>query len=245
MENEPILEGTTGAYQNLLSVENLRGRSVIFSALGDDEAKAFIKMARIVKHPARHTVFQIGEAGDNLQIVLRGRVKVSLISPGGKEVILSILQAGDIFGEMALFDGEPRSATVTTLEECVLLVIWRRDFLPFLESTPVVALKLLAALSSRLRATNELVGNLSFLGLSAHLARTLLNLVQNHGTVMPDGIAINLKLSQEELGNLIGVSRESVNRQIRHWVEAGIIDFSQGIILVKDSDALLRETLVS
>lgn len=234
---------TVGQPPTAMDIAELRKRSVIFAALSDEEAATIMQLARVVNHPARHTVFQVGEAGDHLLVVMQGRVKVSLISPDGKEAILSILEPGDVFGEMALLDGEPRSASVATMENCSFLVLWRRDFLPFLERNPQVALKLLAALSKRLRSTNDMVGNLSFLHLPARLARILLNLGQQYGKLTAEGIAIGLKLSQEELGNLVGVSRESVNRQIRVWVESGVLDYTHGTIILKDSDVLFRESL--
>ena len=226
-----------------MDIDELRKRSVVFAALNDEEAATLMQLARVVNHPAKHVVFQEGEAGDHLLVVMQGRVKVSLISPDGKEAILSILEPGDVFGEMALLDGEPRSASVTTMENCAFLVLWRRDFLPFLERNPQVALKLLAALSKRLSSTNDIVGNLSFLHLPARLARILLNLGQQYGKLTAEGIAIGLKLSQEELGNLVGVSRESVNRQVRLWVESGVLDYTHGTIILKNSDALFRESL--
>ncbi len=221
----------------------LRERSLIFSTLSDAELTALMHLARVTHHGARHVVFREGEPGDHLLVLLRGRVKVSLVSAEGKEVILSLLEPGDVFGEMALLDGEVRSASVTTMEECTFLTLGRCDFLTFLERTPGVALKLLAALSRRLRATNELVGSLSFLGLAARLARVLLNLMQQYGRIGEHGIVISLRLSQEELGNLAGVSRESINRQLRAWVDAGYIDISHGNIVVKQADALFREAL--
>lgn len=239
----PLDPQTLGHHPTAMDIAGLRKRSVIFEALSDEEAASLMQMARKINHPARHTVFQEGEPGDHLLVVLEGRVKVSLISPDGKEAILSILEAGDVFGEMALLDGEPRSATVTTMDKCVFLVIWRRDFLPFLERNPQASLKLLAALSKRLRATNDMVGGLSFLNLPARLARILINLGQQYGKLTAEGIAIGIKLSQEELGNLVGVSRESVNRQIRLWVETGVLDYTHGTIVLKNSDVLFRESL--
>lgn len=227
----------------VVNIEKLRQRSVLFSVLNDDDANAIINLGRIVQHPAKHIVFQVGEVGDHLFILLDGRVKVSLTSADGREAILSILEPGDVMGEMALLDGDVRSATVTTMDACSFLVLWRRDFLPFLEKNPDVALKLLSGLSKRLRATNDMVGNLSFLNLPARLARILINLGQQYGKVTDNGIAIGLKLSQEELGNLVGVSRESVNRQIRLWVEASVLDYTHGTIILKNSDALFRESL--
>ena len=235
---------TSGKNANV-DIELLRQRSVLFSALSVEDAGTIIQLGRVVRHPAKHIVFQVGESGDHLLILLEGRVKVSLTSAEGKEAILSILEPGDVMGEMALLDGETRSATLTTMDVCSFLVLWRRDFLPFLEQNPHVALKLLAGLSRRLRATNDLVGNLSFLNLSARLARILINLGQQYGKLTSTGIAIGIKLSQEELGNLVGVSRESVNRQIRLWVEAGVLDYTHGTLTLKNSDVLFRESLNS
>lgn len=220
----------------------LRQRSVLFSVLNDEDATAIIRLGSLVHYAEKQSVFQVGDAGDHLLILLSGHVKVSLTSFDGKEVILSILEPGDVMGEMALFDGEPRSASLTTLDACSFLALWRRDFLPFLENNPQVALKLLAGLSRRLRSTNDLVGNLSFLNLSARLARVLLNLAKHYGTQTAAGVAISLKLSQEELGNLVGVSRESVNRQIRIWVEADVLEYTQGTLIIKKLDALVRDS---
>ncbi len=229
----------------LIDLAALRQNSVLFAALSDADAWELIQLARQESLPAKHAVFQVGQAGDSLHIVLRGSVKVSLLSEEGKEAILSILGAGEVFGEMSLFDGEPRSATVTTMEPCHFLVLRRQVFLPFLEKRVHVMLELIAEMSKRLRATNDLVGNLSFLNLSARLARILLNLVQQYGKVTPNGIVIGLKLSQEELGHLVGVSRESVNRQVRIWVDSGLIDYDHGTLVVLNSDALFREALAS
>ena len=229
----------------LIDLAALRQNSVLFTALSDADAWELIRLSRQESAPTRHAVFQVGQPGDSLHIVLEGRVKVSLLSEEGKEAILSILGAGEVFGEMSLFDGEPRSATVTTMEPCRFMVLRRQVFLPFLEKRIHVMLELIAEVSRRLRATNTLVGNLSFLNLSARLARILLNLVQQYGKVTPQGIVIGLKLSQEELGHLVGVSRESVNRQVRLWVETGLIGYDHGTLIVLNSDALFREALAS
>jgi len=229
----------------LIDLAALRQNSVLFSALSDEDAWELIGLSRQESVSARQTLFQEGQAGDSLHIVLEGRLKVSLLSEEGKEAILSILGAGEVFGEMSLFDGEPRSATVTAMEPCRFLVLRRQSVLPFLEKRVPVMLELIAEMSRRLRATNTLVGNLSFLNLSARLARILLNLIQQYGKVTAQGIVIGLKLSQEELGHLVGVSRESVNRQVRHWVEAGLIDYDRGTLVVLNSDALFRAALTS
>jgi CRP/FNR family cyclic AMP-dependent transcriptional regulator len=229
----------------LINLAALRQNSVLFAALADAEAWELIGLARQESAPAKHAVFQVGQTGDSLYIVLEGRVKVSLLSEEGKEAILSILGAGEVFGEMSLFDGDSRSATVTTMEPCRFLVLRRQIFLPYLEKRVHVMLELISEMSQRLRATNTMVGNLSFLNLSARLARILLNLVQQYGKVSKQGIVIGLRLSQEELGHLVGVSRESVNRQLRNWVESGLIEYDHGTLIVLNSDALFREALAS
>ncbi len=237
MASEPLFE------PRQIDLTALRQGSVLFATLSDADAWELIGLARQENVPARQTIFQVGQKGDSLHIDLEGRVKISLSSEEGKEAILSILSAGEVFGEMSLFDGEPRSAAVTTMEPCRFLVLRRQALLPFLEKRPQVMLELIAEMSRRLRATNTLVGNLSFLDLSTRLARILLNLVQQYGKLTDQGIVIGLKLSQEELGHLVGVSRESVNRQLRLWVEAGVIAHDHGSLIVRDSDALFREAL--
>jgi CRP-like cAMP-binding protein len=215
----------------------------LFASLGDDEIAAIVNLAQSVNYPARKVIFREGEPGDHLLIVLNGRVKVSLTSPEGKEAILSFMGPGETLGEVALLDGDARSATVTAMENCSCLVIWRRDFLPLLGKYPNLALKLLEAMARRLRSTSDLVGSLSFLHLPARLARILINLGQHYGRVTPEGIQINLKLSQEELGNLAGVSRESVNRQLRAWEEEGVLGLGHGTLVLKKSDVLFRISL--
>ncbi|HNU63115.1 MAG TPA: Crp/Fnr family transcriptional regulator [Thiobacillaceae bacterium] len=228
-----------------INPDQLRQQSALFAAMDTADLHAVMALARNEAHPARHVIFREGEEGDRLLLLLEGRVKVSLSSAEGKEAILSILEPGQLIGEMSLLDGGARSATVTTMDVCRFLAIRRRDFLVFLERHPRVALALLQALSLRLRATNDQVGNLSFLNLPARLARILLNLGQQYGKHTGEGIVIGLKLSQEELGNLVGVSRESVNRQVRLWVEAGLLDYAHGILIIKDSDTLFREALAA
>ncbi len=204
----------------------------------EDEIAELLRHARVIEAPARHILFHAGEAGDSLYVLLAGKVKISLLSVEGKEAILSLLGAGDVFGEMSLLDGLPRSATVTSLEDCRLLLIGRQDFVQFLKRHADVALNLLAALSQRLRTTNNLVENLSFHHLPSRLARLLMDLGQRHGKVEPAGVEIGLRLSQEELGNLVGASRESVNKQLRAWAESGLLEYQQGIIVIKKVDAL-------
>lgn len=219
-----------------VDLPTLRTRSVIFSALHDQDCRNLLDLARIVVVPPRKTVCQSGEPGDAMYVVMSGRAKVSLVSQDGKEIILSFIEPGQVFGEMSLLDGLPRSANVSTMEESRLLVLWRKDLVPYLEQHPGVTLKLLAALSQKLRKTNGLIEDLYFLNLPARLARLLTNLSEQYGKTVPQGREIGLKLSQEELGNLVGSSRESINKQFRIWVEAGLMEYQQGILVIKQPE---------
>lgn len=235
--------GMSGALQQAspvaaVDLPTLRHRSMIFSALSDEDCRDLLNLAKVVVVPARKIVCQAGEPGDALYVVLGGRAKVCLVSEQGKEIILSFIEPGQVFGEMSLLDGLPRSAVVTTMEESRLLMLRRHDFLPYLESHPVVTLRLLAALSQRLRKANGLIEDLSFLNLPARLARLLLSLGEQYGEQEAVGLEIKLKLSQEELGNLVGSSRESINKQFRIWVEDGVMEYAHGAIVLKRPDAL-------
>lgn len=235
----------TGAMAPICDLAALRERSLVFAAMTEAEIDELLRGARLVELPARRVVFHAGEAGDSLYVLLSGKVKVSLLSADGKEAILSLMGAGDVFGEMSLLDGLPRSATVTSLEDCRLMQIGRQDFVQFLKRHADVALKLLAALSQRLRTTNNLVENLSFHHLPSRLARLLLDLGQRHGKPAPNGVEIGLRLSQEELGNLVGASRESVNKQLRAWADAGLLEYRQGAIVIRKVDALFMQSLTA
>lgn len=177
---------------------------------------------------ARGLVCRQGEPGEALYIVMSGKLKVTTQSEDGREVILAILEDGDTFGEMSLLDGRPRSASVSTVQESELLVIKRHDFLSCLERHPKVSIALLVILSSRLRDIDAMVEDMRFLDIRSRLAKTLLRLAQQHGRTTPGGgVRLDLNLSQEDLGNLIGATRESVNKQLRSWEEDGVLGLCQ------------------
>lgn len=225
--------------------DSIRKSGMLFTALSDDELDGILALAKFVNFPARKMIIQEGEPGDFMLVILDGRAKVSLISIDGKEAILSLLGNGEAVGEMSLLDGDRRSANVTALQACRCLVISRLDFLPFLERHPRVALKMLEALSRKIRATNELVGSLSFKNLPGRLARILINLSERYGQANAQGMRINFRLSQEDLGNLAGVSRESVNRQLHAWEDEGILQLEHGAVTILKQDVLIREALAS
>jgi CRP-like cAMP-binding protein len=145
---------------------------------------------------------------------------------------------GEVFGEVAVLDGQPRSATITALERCELMIIQRNDFFHFLEKNPTAAIKLMAVLARRLRHLSERVEDSTFLEIPARLAKQLVHLGTRYGKPTDDGLRIELKLSQQELGDLVGATRESVNKQIRAWVGDGIVAQHKGRLVIVDLERL-------
>ena len=209
----------------------------LFRDLRDEEFNAMLAHARLEQRKAQEVIFRQGMPGQGLIAVLSGRVKVTS-SVAGKEIVLNIINAGEVFGEMALLDGGPRSADAVTVTPCELLVIDRRDFVPFLEANPSVCIRLLAVLSQRLRQTSEQVQDILFLDLRAQLAKTLLRLAEQQRAQAGPDRDIVVALSQRELSHLVGRSRESINKQLREWQDAGIVALALGKVTIRDFKAL-------
>jgi CRP/FNR family cyclic AMP-dependent transcriptional regulator len=181
-------------------------------------------------------IFTQGDPGANLCIVEEGRVRIVVSSDDGKELTLRVLGPGEFFGELALLDGEPRSADAVAQEPCQLLLLQRDDFLRFVESRPRVAIALLSALSRKLRFTTRQAQDVAFLDVPARVARTLLHLAD---TGEPDGQR-TCRLTQAELAATIGVTRESVNRWLGYFAARGLIRPSRGAITILHPDRLRR-----
>jgi CRP-like cAMP-binding protein len=184
-------------------------------------------------------IYQRGDNGSSMVVVLRGRVRISTVSGDGKEVTLNVINPGEVTGEIALLDGKPRSADATAIEDTTLLVIERRHFLPFVRRNEDLFLRLLAVLCSRLRQTSTALEEIALFDLPIRLARVLLKLADDYGRPNAAGTRIDLKLSQRDLSNLVASSRESVNKQLRTWRENGTIDLENGFLVLR-RPAVLR-----
>jgi CRP/FNR family cyclic AMP-dependent transcriptional regulator len=185
-------------------------------------------------------VFQQGDTGSYMAAVLSGRIRISSTSPEGREVTLNMIDAGEIFGELALLDGKPRSADATALEDSSLMVVDRRHFLPYLTSNNALALRVINVLCERLRDTSETLGNFAMLDLPGRLARKLLSLAAEYGHESNGRIRLEIRLSHTDLGRFVGSSRESVNKQMRAWEEEGIVARDTGRIAVCKPGILQR-----
>ncbi|HET9245052.1 MAG TPA: Crp/Fnr family transcriptional regulator [Xanthobacteraceae bacterium] len=193
---------------------------------------SYMKTRRVVRGT---TIFAKGDPGTGLMGVLAGTVKVSVASADGKDIVLNLFHEGEVFGEIALLDGRPRTADATAMSDCELVVIERRDFVPFLSNHPDVMLKFIEILCSRLRRTSEQVQDITFLNLPTRLAKTLLQL-----TAAEDGSATARKaaVTQREISQMIGISRESTNKQLRAWAKRGWIRLERGGVNVVAPDKL-------
>ena len=209
-----------------------------FSKLAASERDTLLSRARAKRFRAGEIIFHKGVPGDSMMAVLSGQVRISAPGVDGREIVLNTIEAGQVFGEIALVDGGPRTAEAAAATDCELLFLDRRDFLPFLESHPSLALALLLIVCQRLRQTTEQVEDVMFLPLPERLARKLLQLAATHGRQTPEGVRIESGLSQRELGNLLGLSRESINKQLSAWHRQAILNTDGGIITLVDLEAL-------
>jgi CRP/FNR family transcriptional regulator, cyclic AMP receptor protein len=177
-----------------------------------------------------------GDPGSSLFAICRGTVRISAPSVDGHDAVLNLIGKGDIFGEIALLDGRPRTADAVAITDCELFVIERRDFLPLMKEEPEIALKLIEILCAKLRRTTEQAENLMFLHLPGRLAKALLRLSEGDGHACERKVAV----TQKDLGNIIGMSRESTNRQLRIWQEQGWVRLERGGIVILSAKALER-----
>jgi CRP/FNR family cyclic AMP-dependent transcriptional regulator len=205
----------------------------IFGIFGPDLLRQLRSHARLRTVERSATVFAKGDPGASLFAILEGQVKVISFSAQGKYAVFNVLGAGDIFGEIALLDGGERTADVMAITDCKLLVIERRDFLPLVHSRPDIAQKLIEVLCARLRNTSRQVEEVMFLDLSAKLARMLLRLRENSG-------GQTIALTQNEVAQMIGASRESTNKQLRDWENLDWIRLERGEIVLIDIQSLAR-----
>ena len=185
----------------------------------------------------REVVLRKGDPAMQMYVIAKGRLKAITAGAEGRQAALSIMGPGEVFGEVALLDGEPRSATIRALEPCELIILNRNEFYHFLERNPSAAIGLLQVLARRLRRLSERVEDSTFLEIPGRLAKALVRLAQRYGRDVGDGTRIELKLSQQELGDLVGATRESVNKQLRAWQSDGLLEQEKGRVILKDVEA--------
>jgi len=213
------------------------GRIWIFEGLAAEELARLAALARTRVYKAREAIVEKGDPPRELFVLLSGRAKVLTRGSEGADAALNVMGPGQVFGEVAILDGQPRSATVVALEECEIAAIDVQAFRDFLAASPV-ALKLLGVLAGRVRELTTRLEDRVFLDVPARLAKQLLWLAENHGARTAAGAQIELRLSQQELGDLIGATRESVNKYISEWTRSGVLKQGRDRLEIFDLDAL-------
>jgi CRP-like cAMP-binding protein len=204
----------------------------------DLEAEAFEQLCRYAKHTTLKrgaTIFSKGDPGTTLIAVISGTVKISISSPDGRNAILNLIGAGEIFGEVALLDGLARTADATANTNCELFIIDRREFIPFVHSQPTLAMKFIELLCARLRWTSDQVEQVILQDLPGRLASALLRLTEKH-KFAPQGRTI--AITQQELSEMVGMTRESINKQLRAWAARNWVRLEHGAIVVLKPEAL-------
>ena len=215
-------------------IELLRRHAVLgqLPAEALEQLSAYVARRRVERGAA---IFAKGDPGQGLMAVVRGSVKISLPSASGREVVLNRVLAGEVFGEMALFDGQPRSADATAIEDCELLVVDRRNLLHLMHQKPEVAVKLLEVLCARLRRSNEQFEHTMFMSLPVRLAKLLLRFADSADSNEPRP---KIAITQRELSQMIGASREATNKQLRAWEKRGWVRLERRTFTVLDHAAL-------
>ena len=214
----------------------LLGECYLFRELEAEERNVLFGRVRVRTYAAGETIFLMGAPGDSMMAVLNGSVRISVPSPEGKEIVLTILQPKEVFGEIALLDGKERTADARAMTACTLAVLERREVLSFLQRYPQVWPKIVEVLCNRLRNTDQHIAELALLELPARLAKCLLRLANDEEGA--NNARIEIQLSQRELGNLCGATRESINKCLRGWQRRGIVEIEESLVRVANRTAL-------
>lgn len=195
----------------------------LFNILNTDDVRVISNIAYVKTHPKGYVVFQEGEKGDALYIILKGKVKVSLYGDDGREYILDIIGKDGFFGELSLIDELPRSANIITIEDCEFLVLRRNDFIKLLMENPAITVNILKTMSTRLRAADERIKGLAFFSVEGRILQYLMELGEEVGVKIKNNIIIENGPSQIEIASSCGCSRETVSRMLKSLVQKGII----------------------
>jgi CRP-like cAMP-binding protein len=210
----------------------------LFAALDSEGAAALRASLTETVVPKGDALFVEGEPGDRMYVIVDGKVKLGQTSSDGRETLLGVLGPGEMFGELSLFDPGARTSTATALTDVVVLGLSHDQLLPWLAGRPEVASALLQALARRIRRTNEAMADLVFSDVPGRVAKALMDLGEKFGTVTPDGLMVTHDMTQEELAQLVGASRETVNKALADFAQRGWIRLESRQVLILDVERL-------
>jgi CRP/FNR family cyclic AMP-dependent transcriptional regulator len=205
----------------------------IFAELTDDDIASLARLTARKRYPKDTVVFFENEEGDTFFMILEGRIKVTILGDDGREIILSVLGPGDFFGEMALLDNEPRSATAIAVEETELLSLQRVDFQSVLTDNRSIVSALIKVLTSRLRRANHQISTLALLDVYGRVARVIVDMAREEGKRLKDGRIAFRRATHQEIANRIGTTRETVTRMLKDLERQGLIHIEGKEIVVQ------------
>jgi len=215
-------------------------KAPLFTALDDAASASLLASMVSVKIPKGTILFAEGDGGDQLYVIAEGKLKLGTSSGDGRENLLSILGPGEMFGELSLFDPGPRTSTATAVTDAKLLSLGQEKLLPWLVENPKVSLQLLARLAQRLRRTNDAVGDLVVSDVPGRVAKALIDLGERFGKKTDEGLFVHHDLTQEELAQLVGASRETVNKALADFAGRNWLKLDGRAVLITDFERLSK-----
>jgi len=221
-------------------MEDVLRQAPLFVALDNEAAGALRSTMVEVKISRGDDLFVEGDPGDRLYVIVDGKIKLGTTSSDGRESLLAVLGPGEMFGELSLFDPGPRTATATAIVDSKVLALSHEDLGPWLNGRPAVSQELLKSLAQRLRRTNEALADLVFSDVPGRVAKALLELSEKFGTRRDDGLYVAHDMTQEELAQLVGASRETVNKALAEFAQRGWVKLEPRAILLVETERLNR-----
>ena len=221
-------------------MDEVLARAGLFQGVAPEAVEALAAGLEMGDYGRGETVFSEGEQGDTLYIVITGKVKIGRRATDGRENMLSVMGPSDMFGELSLFDPGPRTATATVLTDATLASLAHTSLRPWIQDRPEIAEQLLRVLARRLRRTNDALADLIFTDVPGRVAKQLLALSERFGSEEPDGRRVHHDLTQEELAQLVGASRETVNKALADFASRGWVRVDSRALTILDGDRLAR-----
>jgi CRP/FNR family transcriptional regulator, cyclic AMP receptor protein len=209
-------------------------KAPLFALLDDDAVAALMGSMTTSRLERGDVLFREGDQGNRLYVIGEGKIKLGVTSVDGRENLLAVLGPGEMFGELSLFDPGPRTATATAVAETQLIALGHDELTSFLSGRPAVAANMLAALARRLRRTNDSLADLVFTDVPGRVAKALLDLSNRFGRPAADGILVAHDLTQEEIAQLVGASRETVNKALADFASRGWIKLEARAVVLMD-----------
>ena len=221
-------------------MDEVLARSGLFQGLSEDAVDPVASRLEIINIPRGRVVFNEGEAGDSLYIVMVGKIKLSRRAPDGRENVLAVMGPSDQFGELSVFDPGPRTATATAVTDVKLARMSQSALRAWIEAPPEIGEQLLRVVARRLRRTNDSVADLIFTDVPGRVAKALLQMADRFGSRESDGLRVKHDLTQEELAQLVGASRETVNKALADFASRGWLRLEPRSVVIMEVDRLRR-----